>query len=59
MSSFRTATHTAWSHQHVGSLFVAAILVFWINALLCYRAESDDEQIDGDTVRGPDAILIR
>jgi hypothetical protein len=59
ISSFRTATHTAWSHQHVGSLLVAAILVFWIMALLCYRAKSDDEHIDGDIVRGTDAILIR
>jgi hypothetical protein len=59
MSSFRTATHTAWSHQHVGSLFVGAILDFWIIALLCHRAASDDEHIDGDIVRGTDAVLIR
>jgi hypothetical protein len=57
ISAFRTASHTQWSHQHVGALFVAAVVVFWLMALLCYRDTPDDE-LDAED-RSAAVILAR
>jgi hypothetical protein len=37
ISAFRMATNNRWSQHHVGTLFLAGVVLFWIVALLRYR----------------------
>jgi hypothetical protein len=53
MSSFRAATHNHWTHQHIGALFGAAVLLFYVIATFACHAASEREQVDDD-VRGFD-----
>jgi len=38
MSPIRSATYTAWTHQHVGALFVGGMVMFWLVATSWRRA---------------------
>lgn len=46
LSTFRAATRTQWSHQHVGVLFLAGLLVFWVIAALSFRAGTEHEDLE-------------
>jgi hypothetical protein len=43
MTSIRAASETRWTEHHAGADLVAAILLFWLIALICYRVVPDDE----------------
>jgi hypothetical protein len=57
MTSIRAASYSGWTMQYGGAAFIGGILLFWLTALICYRAMSDDEQ--ATDVHGAGGILLR
>jgi hypothetical protein len=57
MTSIRAASSTGWVHQYVGADFLGALLVFWLVALIGYRAVTDLEQATDARALG--SILLR
>jgi hypothetical protein len=57
ITSIRAASSSRWTQQYGGADFVGGILLFWLNALICYRAVSDGEH--STDVRGLRGILVR
>ena len=57
MSSFRAASANHWSQQHVGTLFVSGILLFWVVAFVSDRGVSDGARTSPDP-GAPGGILL-
>src|SRR5947207_4059290 len=50
------AARNVWG-EHLGELFMAGIVLFWVIALLRYVAMSNDQMISADN-RGPHVLLL-
>jgi len=57
MTGIRAASSTRWVHQYPGADFLGAVLVFWLVALVGYRAASNRE--DPTDGRAFGSILLR
>lgn len=57
MTSIRAASDSRWTQQYGGADFIGGVILFWLIALICYRAVSDDER--SPEVRGPLGVLLR
>jgi hypothetical protein len=57
MTSIRAASYSGWTKQYGGGDFIGGILLFWLIALIGYRAVSGDEH--AADVDGPRGILLR
>ena len=42
MTTMRATSYTRWSQQYVGADFLAAIVLFWLIALCCYRVAANE-----------------
>jgi hypothetical protein len=57
MTSIRAASSSRWPHQYAGADVIGGVVLFWLVALMCYRAASDDER--SSDVRGASGVLLR
>jgi hypothetical protein len=57
MTSIRAASDSRWTQLYGGADFIGGIVLFWLVALICHRAVSNDEH--AADVRDPLGVLLR